>query len=154
MSYDFYQVAYVTNDFDRAVDEIRRAHDMGPFKEMRELHLPTAEDREAIGHFGIAFKGAMQFEVIEPLAGDAALYQDYLASDDFELHFHHLGQHIASEAAYKSTLEHMQKRWSAPINMAGFGGFYCYIDARNTHGHYLEFFCLPGSAFPTDVPRY
>ena len=154
MSHDFMQFAYVTNDFDRAIEEIRSAQNMGPFKEMRDLHLPTGPGREAVGHFGVAFKAGMQFEIIQPLEGDIGIYQSAQPAKGFELRFHHIGQHISCEKTYRRTLEQRRARWPIPIDMAHSGGFFSYADARSELGHYLELFCFPNYADASGIPQY
>lgn len=150
----FVQLCYVTNDFDRAIALLREMHAMGPFKEMRELELPTRPGHAAIGHFGLAFKEAVQFEVIEPLAGDVDLYRKGLPDDRFAMHFHHVGRHIPAIDEYRETLRLARERWSIVIDMAALGGHYAYTDARDTVGHYLEYFCFPGPDSPAAAPRY
>ncbi len=154
MNTDFLQFCYVTNHLDRAVETLRGIHGMGAFKELRELHLPTGEGREAHCHFALAFKAGMQFEVIQPLSGDIGLYQDGLPNNEFAMKFHHLGRHISSVESYREALAVAKSRWSIPINMAEFGGYYAYADARRDYGHYLEFFCFPPGSEAIDAPRY
>ena len=155
MSKDFVQLCYVTSDFDRAIDELRSAHGIGPFKELRDHRVPTSASQAAIGHFGLAFKGDTQFEVIEPLSGDVGIYRDVFDGTGFQMHLHHTGRHIASLADYRTALAQLKSRWPTPIDMEGFGGYYAYIDARPLYGHYLELLCFPQASVATDdVPRY
>jgi hypothetical protein len=153
MSADFFQLGYVTNDFDRAMSALRALHDFGPFKEMRDTHLPTGPEREAIAHFALAFKGDVQFEVIAPLGGDCGIYRELLPADQFALRYHHLGRYISEPEAYQGLLETHAARWDMPIRCSAFGGFYAYADARKDFGHYLEIFTFPTDFFD-DVPRY
>jgi len=154
MSQDFMQFCYVTNDFDQAIDRIRSAHSMGPFKEMRELRVPTGPGRAAVGHFGLAFKAGIQFEIIEPVAGDIGIYQDVLGCSGFAMHFHHVGRHIASLDEYRETLRQARARWTVPIEVDELGGHYAYADSRTELGHYLEFFCFPAGSLADDAPHY
>ena len=154
MTGDFFQLGYVTNDFDRGMAEIKALHGIGSFKEMRELHLPTGPDREAVAHFALAFRMGVQFEVIAPLAGDVGIYRDLLSGHDFTLRFHHLGRFVGALEDYQDVLRKAQARWRLPVSCGVFGGFYAYADARGDLGHYLEFFTFPSAAFFADVPRY
>lgn len=154
MSQDFLQLCYVTNDFDRAVEQLRGIHSIGPFKELRDHRVPMGPGRAAIGHFALAFKADTQFEIIEPLAEDVGLYRDFLQGEGFQMRFHHIGRHIASVEAYREALQQIKARWSVPIDMEGFGGYYAYADARADFGHYLELLCFPGESVATSVPRY
>jgi hypothetical protein len=154
VAYDFLQLCYVTNDFERAIAELRTNHRIGPFLEMREHRVPTGPGKTAIGHFGLAFKAHTQFEVIEPVDGDVGIYRDMIAGKNFQMRFHHTGRHIASEAEYQQTLEQGKSRWKVPVDMAGFGGRYAYLDARAEYGHYLELMCFPLDSIPFKAPRY
>jgi Glyoxalase/Bleomycin resistance protein/Dioxygenase superfamily len=153
MSADFFQLGYVTNDFDRAMDELRALHDLGPFKEMRDTHLPTRPGHEAIAHFGLAFKGDLQFEVIAPTGGDSDIYREPLPAGQFALRYHHLGRYLSVPEEYQRLLETYSARWEMPVRCSAFGGFYAYADARKDVGHFLEIFTFPTDFFD-DVPRY
>jgi hypothetical protein len=153
MTVDFFQLGYVTNDFDRAIHELRTLHGLGPFKEMPDTHLPTAPGREAIAHFGLAFKGEVQIEVIAPTGGDSHIYREPLPAGQFGLRYHHLGRYLSVPEEYQRLLQGYSARWTMPINCSAFGGFYAYADARNDLGHYLEIFTFPTDFFD-DVPRY
>lgn len=154
MSEDFLQLCYVTNDFERAIEELRAVHDIGPFKELRDHRVPTSATQAVIGHFALAFKADTQFEVIEPLSGAADIYRSVLNGPDFQMRFHHIGRHIASFSKYQEALTRLKARWPAPIDMEGFGGYYAYLDARPLYGHYLELLCFPQASVATEVPRY
>lgn len=154
MDQDYFQLAYVTNDFDRAIAALRERHDMGPFHELRDLELPTGPDRIAVGHFGVAFKGGMQFEVIQPLAQDIGIYDGLLPGADFGMAFHHLGRCHSSLDAYRASVDSASAQWAMPIDHGAFGGFFAYADARPTFGHYFEFFCFPDGRHLAGVPHY
>ncbi len=137
MDRDYYQFAYVTNDFGQAIDALRKQHGMGPFHERRDLELPIGPDRVAVGHFGVAFKGSLQFEVIQPLAQDVALYVGLVPQHGFGMAFHHLGRCFSSLDAYQTALVSARKQWEIPIDYGAFGGFFAYADARPIFGHFL-----------------
>ncbi len=153
MNADFFQLGYVTNDFDHAIRELRALHSIGPFKEMRDTHLPTRPGYEAIAHFGLAFKGDLQFEVIAPTSGDIGIYREAMPVGQPGMRLHHLGRHLGSPCEYHRLLESHAARWAMPIRCAAFGGFFAYADARSELGHYVEIFTFPGDFF-ADVPRY
>jgi len=154
MTSDYYQFAYVTNDFDQAIAMLREQHGMGPFHELRDLALPTGPDRVAEGHFGVAFKAGMQFEVIEPLGGDIGIYAGLLSEAEFGMAFHHLGRCFFSLDDYRAALASAAAQWEMPIDHEAFGGFFAYADARPRFGHYLEYFCFPDGRHLAGVPHY
>jgi hypothetical protein len=154
MTEEFFQLGYVTNDLDRGMAELKALHSIGSFKEMRDLHLPTGPDREWVGHFALAFKQGIQFELIAPAGDDGGIYRDLLLHQEFTLRFHHLGHFVSSLEAYQSLLKRAAERWELPVNCGAFGGFYAYADARKDLGHFLEYFTFPSADFFADVPRY
>lgn len=154
MSKDYFQYAYVTNDLDRAVAEIRELQDLGPFQEIRDLELQLGAGRECVCHFALAFKADMQFEVIEPVSGDVSFYREILPANGYATRFHHLGRFFASMDDYETALATARARWDIPISGAVFGGFFAYANARADIGHHLEFFSFPGDAHLKGVPRY
>lgn len=154
MDGDYYQHAYVTNDLDRAIAALRQTHDMGPFQELRDLHLPTGPDREAIGHFAVAFKGRTQFELIQPLGGDVGIYMDVMPATGFGMAFHHLGRCFAAKDDYDAACAAARAQWAMPIDYPVFGGFFAYADARPQFGHFLEYFCFPDGRHLEGVPYY
>ncbi len=149
---EFLQTGYVTNDFDRALEEVGGTFDIDAFKEMKNHRVPTGPDQAAIGHFALAFKAGTQIEIIEPLEGDVAIYRECLIGEDYQLRLHHIGRHMTSLERYREALERARKRWPVPVDMAEFGGHYAYVDARSHYHHYLEFLCFPGGSIATDVP--
>jgi hypothetical protein len=151
---DYFQQAYVTNDLDCAIEEIREIHGMGPFKVMRDLRLPLLPSGEAVGHFALAFKGALEFEVIEPLEGDVEFYGEILPAHGYATRYHHLGRFFASAGAYHVAVAQARARWSIPITGAVFDGLFSYANARADLGHHLEFFTFPDDAHLDGVPRY
>lgn len=154
MSGAYLQLGYVTNDFDEALKRVRQSHGLGPFKEMRELTIATRAGKQVTAHFALAFKADTQFEIIAPLAGDKEFYVDILDADGFDMRFHHLGRYFPQEADYRAALADARTRWEVPVEVAAFGGYYAYFDARKDFGHYLEIYTFPAEEHFEGVPRY
>ena len=76
-----YQVAYVTNDFERALKQFGDTHRIAQFMQLPKLSYVTGPGREAVCNIALAYVGAIEIEVIEPLEGDVQLYRDYLPKD-------------------------------------------------------------------------
>lgn len=154
MSRDYYQFAYVTNDIDRAMEEVARAQGLGGFMQMRDNAFPTGPERQAVCHFALAYKGDLQFELIQPLAEDVGVYSQVLPGEGYGLVFHHLGRHFGARADFDAALVQARSKWPIPIGHDTLGGVYAYADARQDLGHYLEFFCFPEGSHLDAVPRY
>lgn len=148
------QLGYVTNDFTRAIALVRDVHGVGPFKETRDLTIGARDDRTVTGHFAQAFKGRLQIEVIEPTGGDRGFYADGLPAGVFSVRLHHVGHYYADPAAYLAARMPLADRWTAAVDHADFGGRYCYFDARDALGHYVEISTFPPADHFEGIPLY
>lgn len=153
----FYQVAYVTNDFEQALRQFRQTHGIREFARLPAMHYPTGPGREAVCDVALAYVGATEFEVICPLSGDVAIYRDYLPTSGFGLRFHHLGRLCDSVAELERQIErHVQEGRALPINASSPGSArYCYADYRAELGHYIEYICFEPAAHAwlAGIPR-
>jgi hypothetical protein len=154
-----YQVAYVTNDFERALKQFGRTHHIGDFLRMTPMHYGTRAGREAICNVALAYAGATEIEIIEPLDGDVQLYRDYLPTDgSFAVRFHHLSRLFNSERDLEQRIADYRRDGRAiPIEgsvpeMAR----YFYADFRAELGHYMEgIYFQPGARKWLDsIPRF
>jgi len=150
----YQQLGYVTNDFERAIDLFRKLHELGPFKEMRELTIGARAGQSVTAHFALAFKDATQFEIIQPLDGDCTFYSDVLPDTAFAVRFHHLGHYYPKMKAFQGAKARCADRWPNPVDVTIFDGTYAYFNAREDLGHYLELFSFPPATHFEGVPRY
>lgn len=150
---DYYQFAYVTTDWRRALEELGAQHDIAAWMEMPEAEFDTGPGTKAVCHFALAFKGDLQFEVIEPVAGDCAVYRAGLPETGYAKRFHHLGRHFAQRADFDRQLEAAKARYACPVAAETMGGEYAYFDARAETGHFLEYFIFPPGSHLEGVPR-
>ena len=153
----FFQVAYVTEDMDRAQRLFADTHRIPQFLEMRDMRYQTQGEKQAHCHISLAYVGAVEIELIQPLSGDVELYRDYLPRDGSAVRLHHLCRRFETEAEYDAQIEaftRMGKRF--PINGKAEGvGRYFYCDFRAELGHYVEgIFFEPGTRPWLDsIPR-
>lgn len=150
----YLQLGYVTSDFDRAMELVRESHGLGPFREMRDLTIGARGEQEVTCHFGLAFKGSTQFEIIHPLSGDSAFYTDMLPERDFAVCLHHIGHYYPDQAEFAAAKAAAEAKWAKPVDHAISDGGYCYFDARRDFSHYLELFCFSPESNFEGVPRY
>ena len=133
------QVAYVTNDFDRAAALFADTHGIASFLEMRDMCFPTIDGREAKCHIGLAYVGGVEIEIIQPLAGDVGLYRDCLPKDGFGVRFHHICKLYENDEAYDREVRSYRERGlTFPIDSGMQGSRFFYVDLRNELGHYVE----------------
>lgn len=152
----FHQVAYVTNDFDRALKIFGEVHRAKKFMELRDMHYPTGPGREAHCHIGLAYVGATEFEVIQPLGDDVQIYRDYLPQE-FAVRFHHLSRFLETRQDFeqqKAAFQKMGKHLPIVGEFAGRASYF-YADFRAELGHYIECitFTEEGREWVKQIPR-
>ena len=59
-----YQVAYVTNDFERALRQFGDTHRIAQFMQLPKMRYGTGPGREAVCNIALAYVGAIEIEVI------------------------------------------------------------------------------------------
>jgi len=154
-----YQVAYVTNDFERALRQFGVTHRIGEFMKLPEMHYNTGPDREAVCNVALAYSGALEIEVIQPLSGDVQFYKDYLPTDGaFTVRFHHLSRLFESKAELEQQVAEYRKAGRAlPVDGYSPGtARYFYADFRAEAGHYMEgiYFEPEAQAWLASIPRF
>ena len=154
MSDNYYQHAYVTTDWRRAMQDLAQTHDIGGYMEMPDAEFDTGAGRKAVCHFALAYKNALQFEIIQPLSGDVDVYRWGLPETGYATRFHHLGRHFADRAEFARHVAMARTRWAVPIAWDTMGGTYAYCDARADFGHFIEYFCFPPGSHLEAVPRF
>lgn len=154
----FFQVAYVTEDIERAQRQFQATHGIPQFHELRDIHYQTNGGREAHCHVSLAYVGATEIELIQPIDGDVQLYRDFLPRDGSAVRFHHLCKMFDSDEAYDRQIEAFtQMGKSFPINGKAPGiGRYFYCDFRAELGHYIEGIVFEPDARPwlSSIPRF
>lgn len=137
----FHQIAYVTNDFDRALGIFREQHGITRFLELRDLRYPvTVDGQEAHCHVALARSGGLEIEIITPLGGAVDLYREPIAGSGFRLRFHHVAQRLPDEATLRAVRATLTAQgYDFPIDGQSNGMTYFYADMRETLGHYVEY---------------
>jgi Glyoxalase/Bleomycin resistance protein/Dioxygenase superfamily len=136
------QIAYVTNDMDRALAVFRDDYDV-PFFYVFANDAPglTQSDGAQL-KIALALVGDVEIELIEPLEGTAPLFSAPFPTDgSFAIRFHHVAYRITG--ALKDFEAHMASIDPArhPVVWQGAMGDlmrYAYTDERATLGHYVE----------------
>jgi hypothetical protein len=136
----FRQVAYVTNDLDRALAEFAETG-VRRFLQFREREFDIGRHAQVRCHIGMALSGGVEIEVIEPLGGADAIYRDVLSGPDFALRFHHVAYTLPSLEALTALKAEMRAGGLAiPVEGAAPEGVtYFYGDLRRPFGHYVEY---------------
>lgn len=146
---EHFQVAYVTNDIERACEIFRNRYGISAFVG-RDAKMPTGDQM----HIELAWVGGIMIEVIQAIGPGMEFYNKFL-SPAFEIKHHHFGYLVHDIASWTELQDEIQ-RGGWPIAFEGKAeGFmqFCYIEAQEL-GHYLEYFLLgpDGVAFFESVP--
>ena len=155
----FFQIAYVSNDFDRALGVFRERYGITRFFEMRDVPMQVGPDDCCRVSVGLVWVGSIQLELITPMGGSDAVYRDLLPADGsrFALRMHHVCQRIDSNAEFDATLAAIEQSGARIAAIGEAPGLvrYVYVDQREVLGHYLEhtFYTKEGLEMHAAVPR-
>jgi len=148
---EHFQMAYATNDIDRACDIFRRHYGIREFRRL-EGQLATG------GHIRIelVWIGTIMYELLTASGPGSAIYVGCLPPGGFAIKHHHLGYLIQNEAQWDGLMKEVARNaWSMP-HQSDNPGFLksCFVDAPEL-GHYLEYICpeKAGLDFFESVPR-
>jgi hypothetical protein len=147
---EHFQMAYATNDIDRACALFR---DRFGIREFRRLEGPLPEGGQI--RVELAWVGTIMYELMTASGPGSAITMDRLPPGDFVTRHHHLGFLIHDEAQW-SELEARAERCGTPLlRKSRNEGFMqsCFVDVPEL-GHYLEYI-LPepaGLDFFNNVP--
>lgn len=137
----FRQVAYVTNDFDRALSVVSETTGVAGFLQLRDYEYMAGPGAVVRCHIAMALAGGVEIEIIEPRGGAQEIYRDRLAGPEFGLHFHHVAYTLPSFDVLTGLRARLQSQ-DIPIALDGVapeGLTYFYADLRGALGHYVEY---------------
>lgn len=132
---DLFQIAYVTNDIERALAVFADRYGVKAWRRME------GELKEG-GHIRVEFgwAGGALFEVTQADGPGSELYRQGLPADGFAIRFHHLGYFIPTEAAWRALLAEIDEGKVKVFNETNVPGF---LQARIVEapdlGHYIEY---------------
>ena len=148
---DFFQIAYATNDIDRACTLFGERYGIRAFRRL-EGRLPAG------GHIRIelALAGGAMYELISADGPGSELFTGLLPAEGFAIRHHHLGYLIHSASAWDALNREFAERGWTVRSKSDNKGFLkaCIVEAPEL-GHYLEYiFPEPaGIEFFESVPR-
>jgi extradiol dioxygenase family protein len=132
---DLFQIAYVTNDIERAMQVFAERYGV---KEWRRMEGALKEGGHIRVEFGWA--GGSLFEVTQADGAGSELYRQGLPADEFAVRFHHLGFFIPTEAAWNALLKEIADGGVKVLNETNVPGF---LQARIVEapdlGHWIEY---------------
>lgn len=136
-----HQIAYVTTDMDEALRRLDEAFGLTRFYVFDTISQPSHPNQPAL-KIALVRTADVEFEVIQPLGSNDAVYSDPLPKDgSFSLQFHHIA------ATIDGTVEDFERYRAGidtaahPIVVDGWAGAdarWFYTDERATLGHFVE----------------
>jgi hypothetical protein len=148
---EHFQMAYVTNDMDRAFDLFSRQLGIRDFV---RLGGPTPEGGQVRAEF--AWMGSVMYEIIEASGPGSEIFNGRMpGGDGFKLFHHHLGFLIHDQAEWDGVLANAAANgWVVPHKGVNPLVEVCFVDVPGLP-HYLEYlYATPmGLDFFNSVPR-
>lgn len=148
---ELFQVAYATNDMDRA--KIFFAEKLG-VREFSKIEAPLPEG----GHvrIEIAWASGMMYELMHGVGAGSEVFNTFLPKNEFAVRPHHLGYFVPSQEAWDAVLKEIERDGRRIVRNTDAPGFLkaVIVDAPEL-GHYLEYI-LPeagGLAFFQNAPN-
>ena len=136
------QLAYVTNDLDRAMAALKDAYGVPGFFEMSTLQPGEDAKGRPVLKFALAVVGGVEIELIEPVGDTAPVFSDFLpAGEDLAIRFHHIATRIDGPLAHwEAHVASLDLARHPVVFEGGVGDMlrYIYTDERATLGHYVE----------------
>lgn len=143
----FWQMAYVTNDFDRALALFAEKTGVRNFFIGRDASFMVGPNSEAHCSVAVAMAGGIQVEIIEPRGGADHVYRDVLAGNAFQIHYHHEAKRIDSLEQLAALKDEVRGQgFEIVIDGTNPLATYFYADTRSLLGHYTEFMYYPPEA--------
>lgn len=150
----FFQIAYVTNDLERATRIFGDQYGVARFHCMRDI----AFDDDTRVSIATAYVGETMVELIEPNGKGTSLYEEVLpAGAEFTIRHHHMGHLVTDKEDWKRIHALIAEKGQAIAYEGGIDGVLkaLYVDTRPVLGHFLEYiYCMPaGLEFLNQAPR-
>jgi hypothetical protein len=148
---DHFQMAYVTNDIERACDVFRQRYGIKAFQTMGGATPAGGEIRVEL-----AWAGGTMYELVHASGPGTDFYNNRLPAEGFAIRHHHLGFFVQDQEGWDALLQEIERdRWPVAyaMDMEDFI-FVRYIEAPEL-GHYLEYMYPAPAAveFFENVPR-
>jgi len=149
---EHFQMAYATNDIERACDLFSRRLGIKQFRRL-EGRMPAGGQIRA----ELAWVGTLMYELISANGPGSEIYMSRLPpGEGFALKHHHLGFLIHDQEQWAHVLTQAEQNgWSVPYRSTNPLLEVCFVDVPEL-GHYLEYLFpqQAGLEFFESVPRH
>ena len=152
-----FQIAYVTNDFERALGELESRFGLAGMLRTDPLIVELDAGTRAQLRHAVGYVGALQFEVVQPVAGAVEVFTRGLPAGGFHLALHHVCVDVATEAEFEAALARHRANGTEILfegRRVGRSRF-AFADTRAQLGHMIEILhATPeGRAARAGIPR-
>ncbi len=133
-----YQNAYVTRDIEKAIDQFKLCSDIRLQMDTEvtvDVWTPRGNGTQT-NKLAFIWVEDLQYELIQPVAGDVALYRDALPDND-QPRFHHICMRVDDWDDFRARVE--QQPFPVVLEGGSEALKFLYLDAREFVGHYLEY---------------
>lgn len=136
-----FQNAYVTRNIEAAIEAFNARGDVRKLIQTEvtvDVWTPAGQGSQT-NKLAFIWVDDLQYELIEPVAGDVDIYRDALPVGDAP-RFHHICMRIDNWEDFRARVEQQ----SLPVVLEGGSDAlrFLYLDAREFVGHYLEYACM------------
>lgn len=139
-----YQNAYVTPDIERAIEVLRERFGVTEVQQVEattDVWTPNGSGPQT-SKLAFIWVGKLQYELIQPISAPSDLYSAAVDPNKL-LNFHHIAMRVAGDwDEFRAGLDR-EGRKIAVEGSTPTGLRFCYVDARDTLGHYLEYVWAP-----------
>ena len=133
--HDHFQIAYNTNDMDKAVALFSERYGI---KEFRQLAGPTAAGGKI--RMEIGWAGGVMYELIWGEGPGTEVFQVGLPESGFAIRTHHLGYYVPTEDAWNEVLAEIERAGRKIVHNTHVPGFLRAIIVEQPElGHFLEY---------------
>lgn len=146
---NFFQFAYVTNDFEKGLNYLKDVYDLPFWEEIRDTQLDDVEingkpDKYTI-HIAFAMCGDINIELIYPVSGNVTLLKSDWREDKFVCYPHHYAADVGNtKADLDAAIACAASKGAHKILSGNFSGLgdVTFVDTRSSLGQYLELITL------------
>ena len=133
-----FQNAYVTRNIDKSVAEFQACSTIRKLIQTEiTVDVWTSKGEGSLSNkLALLWLDDLQYEIIQPIAGDVDLYQDALGDDD-SAHFHHICMRVDDWDEFRQRVD--QQPFPVVLEGGSDALKFIYLDARALLGHYLEY---------------
>ena len=150
-----FQIAYVTNDLERAVSLFQEEQGVAEIATFEDFTLVTPDGGNAVINVGLAYVGDVQLEIIEPVEGAVDLYRSWLP-EGFAVRHHHFCSLLDSvDELQQVRADYVARGYTIALDASLGGSQIFYADTTALLDHYQEYAWVDEDsiAFMATLPR-